>query len=95
MRGRFDRGDDAGRRSGLTAGEQHQAYGQLDGVLATDDADPAAACKPFDRDRTGMVLGEGGAILIMETEQHAKARGARVLARVRTSTLGGLRRQLR
>lgn len=61
------------------------AYGQLDGVLATDDADPAAACKPFDRDRTGMVLGEGGAILIMETEQHAKARGARVLARV----LGG------
>jgi beta-ketoacyl ACP synthase len=58
------------------------AYSQLDGVLATNDEDPAGACRPFDRARTGMVFGEGGALLVIETEQHAKARGANILARV-------------
>jgi beta-ketoacyl ACP synthase len=58
------------------------AYSQLDGVLCTDDADPTGACRPFDRARSGMVLGEGGALLVIETEEHAKARGARILARV-------------
>jgi beta-ketoacyl ACP synthase len=58
------------------------AYAQLDGVLSKDNDDPAGACRPFDRDRTGMVFGEGGAMLIMETEAHATARGARILARV-------------
>lgn len=61
------------------------AYAQIDGVLSKDNDDPASACRPFDRDRTGTVFGEGGAILIMETEAHAMARGARILARV----LGG------
>jgi beta-ketoacyl ACP synthase len=58
------------------------AYSQLDGVLSTNDDDPQGACRPFDQDRTGMVLGEGGALLVIETEAHAKARGARILARV-------------
>jgi beta-ketoacyl ACP synthase len=58
------------------------AYSQLDGVMATANDDPAGACRPFDRDRQGMVLGEGGALLIVETETHAKARGARILARL-------------
>jgi beta-ketoacyl ACP synthase len=61
------------------------AYAQIDGIMSSDNDDPVGACRPFDRDRTGMVFGEGGALLIMETEGHAKARGARVLARV----LGG------
>jgi 3-oxoacyl-(acyl-carrier-protein) synthase len=61
------------------------AYGQIDGILSTDNDDPVGACRPFDQDRTGMVFGEGGALLIMETEEHAKARGASILARV----LGG------
>ena len=58
------------------------AYAQLDGVLSTDDGDPSSACRPFDKDRTGMVFGEGGALLVLETEAHAKARGARILGRV-------------
>lgn len=58
------------------------AYSQIDGVLSKANDDPEGACRPFDRDRTGMVFGEGGAILIMETEAHATARGARILARV-------------
>ena len=58
------------------------AYSQIEGVMAKGDDDPAGACRPFDRDRTGMVMGEGGALLVMETEAHAMARGARILARV-------------
>ncbi len=58
------------------------SYAQTEGVLSTDNDDPIGACRPFDRNRTGMVLGEGGALMVMETEAHAKARGAHILARV-------------
>jgi beta-ketoacyl ACP synthase len=58
------------------------AYSQIEGVMSTDNDDPVGACRPFDSHRNGMVLGEGGALLIMETEAHATARGARILARV-------------
>jgi beta-ketoacyl ACP synthase len=52
------------------------------GVLAPHNDDPAGACKPFDRDRDGMVFGEAGALLLIEREDHAAARGATVLARL-------------
>ena len=61
------------------------AYSQIDGIMSTDNDDPEGACRPFDKNRSGMVFGEGGALLVMETEAHAKARGATILARV----LGG------
>jgi 3-oxoacyl-[acyl-carrier-protein] synthase II len=44
--------------------------------------DPAAACRPFDVDRDGMVNGEGSGAFILESELHAQARGASILARV-------------
>jgi 3-oxoacyl-[acyl-carrier-protein] synthase II/beta-ketoacyl ACP synthase len=52
------------------------------GMLSVNNDDPAGACRPFDRDRDGMVFGEGGALLLIETEEHAKARGARIMARL-------------
>jgi 3-oxoacyl-[acyl-carrier-protein] synthase II/beta-ketoacyl ACP synthase len=52
------------------------------GFLSTNNDDPTGACRPFDKDRDGMVLGEGGALMLIETEEHAKARGAPILARL-------------
>ena len=52
-------------------------------TLATEDAsDPAASCKPFAKDRSGLVLGEGAAMLVLEDLERARARGAPVLARI-------------
>ncbi|WP_161976304.1 3-oxoacyl-ACP synthase KasB [Mycolicibacterium sp. CH28] len=57
-------------------------FAQMRIVLSTTNDDPAGACRPFDRDRNGFVFGEGGALLVIETEEHAKARGANILARI-------------
>lgn len=57
-------------------------FAQMRIVLSNTNDDPAGACRPFDRDRNGFVFGEGGALLIIETEEHAKARGANILARL-------------
>jgi 3-oxoacyl-[acyl-carrier-protein] synthase II len=50
-------------------------------VLALDDKDDvSASCRPFSLERTGLVLGEGAGALILEAEDAARARGARILA---------------
>ena len=51
-------------------------------AMSTRNEDPAAASRPFDKDRDGFVFGEAGAMMVIETEEHAKARGAKPLARL-------------
>ncbi|BBY30629.1 KasA/KasB family beta-ketoacyl-ACP synthase [Mycolicibacterium sediminis] len=58
------------------------AFAQMRIVLSTTNDDPPGACRPFDKDRNGFVFGEGGALMVIETEEHAKARGATILARL-------------
>jgi len=65
---------DASLHSGLLA-----SYRRL-GVLAQPGEDPARCCRPFDESRTGFAVGEGAAILVLEDWQHARQRGASILA---------------
>ncbi|MDT5190367.1 MAG: beta-ketoacyl synthase [Mycobacterium sp.] len=51
-------------------------------AMSTNNDNPEGASRPFDKDRDGFVFGEAGALMVIETEEHAKARGAKPLARL-------------
>jgi 3-oxoacyl-[acyl-carrier-protein] synthase II len=76
----------AGRADAIVAGGAEAllhpgtlaAWFALRTLAPADGADPAASCKPFDKRRAGLVLGEGAAAFVLEDEAHAKARGARI-----------------
>jgi len=69
----------AGGAEAVTTPLSVAAFGRL-GALSRNDEDATLVCRPFDADRDGTVLSEGAAAVVLESEDHARARGAKVLA---------------
>ena len=63
-----------GTEAPLSCGSM-KAWEALRTLARADEQDPAASCRPFSGDRTGMVLGEGAAVLVLEPLERARARG--------------------
>ena len=70
----------AGGSEALLAPSTLAAWQALRTLAPADAGDPGASCKPFDKRRAGLVLGEGAAAFVLEDEGRARSRGAPILA---------------
>ena len=68
-----------GAEAALTFGF-FKAWNAMHILAVADREDPSASCRPFSRNRTGLVLGEGAAMVVLEERDRAIARGARIYA---------------
>ena len=72
----------AGGSEALVTYGNLRAWDAMQALAHADPNDPARSCKPFAANRTGIVLGEGAAALVLESEEHAMARQARAYAEI-------------
>ena len=72
----------AGGSEALVTNGNLRAWDAMQALAHADPADPSRSCKPFSANRRGIVLGEGAAALVLESEERARARGATILAEI-------------
>ena len=70
----------AGGAEATVTGYGISAFSVLQTLASSFNDNPEKASRPFDKNREGFVMGEGSAVLILEEEEHAKARGAKIYA---------------
>lgn len=80
-RGELDLAIAGGAEAPLSLGSM-KAWEALRTVATVDESDPSASCKPFAANRSGMVLGEGAAMLVLESWDRAVARGAEIYGEI-------------